>query len=296
MKPRLKLFILLALLFLLWIIYSCFFQLNSQYGVIQTRFEKPIRTLVQGGIYFKYPWPIDRLYWLDLRTQNYQTPLQEWSTKDDKILLVSAFLQWKVIDLNLFLKRIGELNTDAITPLALTLNQQLKSQLSHYTYDDLFSPKSGLRQLNAQLQAQLNAITEEKYGIMIIATGFLELRLPETTQHALIERQIASYEKQTALILEKARQEAKKIQTTAEIEQLKIRTAAEKEASQIKADGQKKADIYFNVYNRNKPFAKFIWKLRAAEESTTTQTSLILDQDFALFNFLKSDSELDNAK
>src|ERR1700722_6304177 len=83
------------------------FAFQVRYGqvAVVTTFGKPVRNingLTDAGLYFKLPWPIQRVYKFDGRTQNFQDKFQESLTHDNNSLILTIFAGWKISDASEF--------------------------------------------------------------------------------------------------------------------------------------------------------------------------------------------------
>ena len=86
--------ILLIIIFGLWLFV---FQVRKSEVVLITTFGKPTRTITEpGGPYFKWPWPIERVYRFDQRIQNFDDKFDEAQTSDHYNLLSMVYVGWKI--------------------------------------------------------------------------------------------------------------------------------------------------------------------------------------------------------
>jgi hypothetical protein len=50
----------------------------------------------QPGAYFKWPWPIQKVYKFDQRVQNFEDKFSQTLTADNNMLLTSVYVGWKI--------------------------------------------------------------------------------------------------------------------------------------------------------------------------------------------------------
>jgi len=97
--------ILLIIIFGLWLFV---FQVRKSEVVLITTFGKPTRTITEpGGPYFKWPWPIERVYRFDQRIQNFDDKFDEALTSDHYNLLSMVYVGWKISDPQAFFPKFA---------------------------------------------------------------------------------------------------------------------------------------------------------------------------------------------
>src|SRR5215218_7974838 len=74
------------------------YQVASNESVVLTRFGSPVRTLVEPGLYFKWPWPVDTVNRFDSRLAFYDTRISEALTQDKRNVILPVFLAWRISD------------------------------------------------------------------------------------------------------------------------------------------------------------------------------------------------------
>ena len=77
-----------AILLLIFVALLFVFQVRQSEIAVVTTFGKPTRTVDSpGGPYFKWPWPIQKVYKFDQRIQDYEDKFVEDITADSNNLL-----------------------------------------------------------------------------------------------------------------------------------------------------------------------------------------------------------------
>lgn len=285
---RMELFKFFGLLFgilLLFIFYSCFYQVGEHQSVMLTRFEKPLGLITEPGLHFKYPWPIDRIAAFDLRTQIYETPLSEMLTADGKTLIVRAFAHWRIGDAELFRTRIGTSPDQARQKLGAVVQEELRTALSSLSFADIFKAGSShsLAGLETRLFTEVQKKSKNLFGIDIQSTGLDRLELPARTTQAVFIRQKSEYEQQAAVMMEEAKQKASEIEEAARLERGKMIAQAETEAAKIRGAAETEALKHLEIYRKDPKLALFLRKLEAAEKMLSEKTTIVADYGMPLF-------------
>ena len=72
------------------------FQVRTTEVAVVTTFGKPTRPITEPDLYFKWPWPIQKVWTFDQRVQNFEDKLTEGLTADNFNLLTSVYVGWQV--------------------------------------------------------------------------------------------------------------------------------------------------------------------------------------------------------
>src|ERR1700734_815085 len=79
------------------------FQVRQSEVALVTTFGKPSASpITQPGLYFKWPWPIQRFYRFDSRVQNFEDKFSQTLTADNNSLIVTIYTGWKISDASVF--------------------------------------------------------------------------------------------------------------------------------------------------------------------------------------------------
>ena len=60
--------------------------------------------MIEPGLYFKWPWPVQQVYKFDERIQNFEDKFNETLTADQINLITSVYVGWKISDAENFLR------------------------------------------------------------------------------------------------------------------------------------------------------------------------------------------------
>src|SRR5271168_3290738 len=105
MKRNVLTVIVGAVLILIFGLLLFVFQVRRSEVAVVTTFGKPVQNINQPGAYFKWPWPIQKVYKYDQRVQNFEDKFSENFTGDNIILLSSVYVGWKISDAGTFIRK-----------------------------------------------------------------------------------------------------------------------------------------------------------------------------------------------
>src|SRR5271170_3557921 len=99
MKRNVLTVVIGAVLIVIFALLLFVFQVRQSEVAVVTTFGKPsARPYDQPGAYFKWPWPIQKVYKFDQRTQNFEDKFSESLTADNNNLIVTIYVGWRISD------------------------------------------------------------------------------------------------------------------------------------------------------------------------------------------------------
>src|SRR5207342_839062 len=74
---------------------------------VVTTFGSPTRPIDKPGLYFKWPWPIQKVYKFDNRIQTFEDKYSQDLTADGNTLLTTVFVGWKITKPEVFFPKFA---------------------------------------------------------------------------------------------------------------------------------------------------------------------------------------------
>src|ERR1700739_1301650 len=85
-----------AVLIVIFALLLFMYQVRKSEVAVITRFGKVDRVNDQPGAGFRLPWPIENVYKLDQRIQNFNTTLDEATLPDHNIISLKGYVGWRI--------------------------------------------------------------------------------------------------------------------------------------------------------------------------------------------------------
>ncbi|MGK5092404.1 protease modulator HflC [Deltaproteobacteria bacterium TL4] len=265
---------------------------NQSELVVVSRFGKVINVIEQPGLYFKFPYPIDKFITFTSRVQVYDTQKTELLTKDQKNIILLTFVAWQIEDALKFYTTVrGDVNT-FLTKLDSLVNNTKNVVLGNYMFTELFIAERENNKLG-QLEENIYSLVKEKamalYGVQIKYIGIKRLSVPEENIASVFRQMQADRSIVVSKYIEEGRVEAEKIRTQAKLKGSEIVTEANKEAAILKGNAEAETSrIYAQAYEKSPEFYEMIRSLESLKKITTNKTSIILRTDSPPFQLLQS--------
>jgi modulator of FtsH protease HflC len=292
MNRNLLTIIIGGVLILIFALLLFVFQVRQSEVAVVKRFGRVDREKSEPGAYCRWPWPIENVYKLDQRIQNFQDKLTETYTADNNTLLTSVYVGWQITDAKTFFPKFASGSvTVAERMLEEVVTQAKVAVVSKYRLDNFVNQNEKELKFNeieaeikARVQAQLQA---NNWGISIEDLGLLRIDLPESVTTAVFARMTEERKLLADKIQYEGEAEAQKIRSTAERQAAELISSADGEARKIRGQGEAVAAEVLPEFQKNAELATFLLKIEALESSLKERSILIFDQrtpPFDLFN------------
>ena len=169
------------------------FQVRYAEVAVVTTFGKPVHpAITQPGLYFKWPWPIQRVYKFDGRIQNLEDKFSENILHDNNNLILTIYAGWKISDAAAFYPKFAGSVPNAENALEGMLRNAKSAVVSSNTLSAFVNPDpSQLRfeQMEQQIQDAVQAqLSTNNYGIQLVFLGFKKIELPQSVTQSVFDR------------------------------------------------------------------------------------------------------------
>lgn len=276
--------IFLALLFV--------FQVRQTEVAVVTTFGKYSRTVSEPGVNFRLPWPVQNIYRFDNRIRNFEKKYEQTTTSDGKIIIIQAFLGWKVKEPRTYLERFGGETTRAEASLEGLLRDAKNSVVGRHPLADFISPNREELKFDDVEQEMLASIRQkaaDTYGIDVTMLGIKQIGLPESITTKVFERMKAEREQLVRQFRGEGEGKAQEIRSEADKKKADILAQAESQATIIRGGGEAQAAAALKTFQENPELAVFLIKLEALEKALKEKATLVLDPRTPPFDLLQGE-------
>jgi modulator of FtsH protease HflC len=283
MKRNLLTLVIGAVLIVIFALLLFTFQVRQSEAVVVSTFLKPTRNLDQPGLYFKWPWPIQKVYRFDQRIQNFTDKFSEGYTKDNNNLIVTIYVGWKISDAKEFFPKF----TGGSVPAAQrALEEMLRSAknaalgkhpLSDFINADPKELKFDAIENEIQQAVQTDLQTKN-YGMQIEFLGFKKIELPESVTQAVFARMTSERQVLISRLQFEGEHDAQNIKSAANRLASETINNAVADATRIRGEGEAAAAKVLPVFQQNPELANFLLRIDALQQSLNQRSTLIFDE------------------
>ena len=278
------LLIFLALLFV--------FQVRTTEVAVVTTFGKPVRNIDQPNLYFKWPWPIQKVYKFDKRVHNFESGFEQVLTSDGYNLLMMVYVGWNISDPKQFFPRFGGSEKKAQDSLEGLVRNAYSGVVGRHPFSHFISTDQKQLKFVDIEQEILQRIQADArgndYGIDVKFLGIKKLGLPESVTKLVFERMQSERQVKVSEIQSTGERDAANIRSEADLESARILADAEAEATRIRGLGTREAAKSLEVLGQEPALANFLRQLNGLESFLKERATLVLDLETSPLNLLKA--------
>jgi membrane protease subunit HflC len=246
------------------------------------------------GLYFKWPWPIQKVTTYSRKIHLLESTLQQVQTADGNSVVVKTYLAWRIDNPHAFFSSVGNVE-EAESKLSALLSNVGGLVSRDYRFDELVNnnpDRLKLDQLENEftkwLQDRLAQITPS-YGVEVEQFGIRRVLLPEDVTPEVLARMRSTREAMAARVRKEASAQAQSITSAAESHKRQILAFAEAQAQTLRTRGDRRAAQYYDAFAQNEEFAVFLRQIEALEKTLPHNTTFILDaKDLGPLNVLSN--------
>jgi membrane protease subunit HflC len=265
----------------------------SQVAVI-TLFGKVVGVNTNAGPGLRLPYPIEQVFVLDQRIQNFQDNFEEIKLHDQNIIFVSLYLGYKISQPDVFFQNF--LN-GSISEAEQKINDLVRSAKSEvvgrHDFSDFVS--NDPQQLKfAKIESEIldevqKRLNDKHYGVEVKFLQIQKIGLPESVTQTVFDRMTAERQTYISKIQSEGELEATKIKSSADSAAAKMLYDADAQAFTIRGQGEAQMMKSLEVMQQNPDLATFNMQIAALEQFLKKKTTLVLDLSTTPLQWLKMD-------
>ncbi len=277
-------------------LYLVSFQVRDTESCLVTTFGKPTRPLVEPGVHFKWPFPIQQVHKFDSRMRVFAPQVEETPTAGGEPIIVNTYVVWKIAKPLEFFNAVKTVRKAEDELLRSRIRNTQNSVIGrHYFSEFVNSDPSRVKfkEIETEMLTDLRlAVADANYGIEIKALGIKQLKVSEEVSKAVFERMKAERARRAAAIISQGAVEANKIRTDADRKSQELIAAAEARAKIIRGKGDAEAAKYYKMLEVDPELAMLLRSLESLEEILKDRTTFIVPTDKEPFNLLQGMPDL----
>ncbi len=239
-----------------------------------------------AGLFFRWPWPIQKTHRFDRRIRVLSDRLEQQETADRQVIVVQAYVTWRIVDgldfyRNLRTPEEGErLLRDRLRTACSSLGEFRLDQLISTGESDIERAESVI------LERMRSGLADKNWGIALESMGINRILFPEKITEAVFQRMRQTRER----MAQKARSEgeaiAKGILAKAASDSERIMAFARRRAQEIRSEGDRAAAEYAGVFGSHQEFALYLRQLETLSKTLKHNTTFVLDTGMAPYDLL----------
>ncbi len=269
------------------------FQVRYAQVAVVTTFGKPANnSITEPGLYFKWPWPIQRVYKFDGRIQNFEDTFSETLTRDNNNLIITVYAGWKISDASEFYpKFVGSVPAaqTALDGMLRAAKTAVVSTNSLSAFVNADPSQLRFNQMEEQIQDTVQSeLNTNNYGIQLVFVGFKKIELPQSVTQSVFDRMKGERQKLISAQQNEGTREATMIRSTADRNAAEVIYNANANARAIEGQGQAEAAKVLPIFEQNPALANYLLRLDSLQQALNQKTTLIFDERTPPFDLFTS--------
>lgn len=277
-----KMLVLIGAIFGVLLLWSCTFTVNETERALLREFGEIRNPDIAPGLGFKLPW--QDVIRFDARVQVMDTRPTEYLTKESKILVVDAFVIYRIADNQQFYTATnGGDMLRAQDLLVQRVIDGLKNKVSERTLTDVVSGKRD--EMMAELTGDVGKLARPEFGVEVLDIRVKKVDYPESAVDAVFGRMRTERQQEAREHRSEGKEEAEKIRAEAEKQRTVLMAEAFRDAQRTRGEGDARAaSIYAAAYGKDAEFFQFWRSMQAYRESFTgPENVMVIQPDNAFF-------------
>jgi len=265
------------------------FQVRQTEVALVTTFGKPSRELKEPGLYFKLPWPIQKVQTFDKRIQSFEEKFEETLTKDSYNVIITIYAGWSISNPAVFRERFNGSVARAESELTTLVRSAKNAVVGQHPFAHFISTDEKelkFTEIEGEMLAAIQPLAKANYGIDVLFLGVKQLGLPESITQKVFDRMKEERQRFVQKLQADGEARASDIRSAANRERSDILTKAEAEVTELRGKAEAEAAKSLAVFKENPELAVFLLKVNALEQTLKERSTLILDQRTSPFDLL----------
>jgi modulator of FtsH protease HflC len=267
---------------------SGFFTVDERETVLVLQFGQVRQAHEEPGLYYRIPFIQDVVRY-DARILGLQSQPLEITPRDDRRLVVDAFVRWRIDDVERFRQAVG---AEGVRAAQLRIERILNAAIREV----LGSVPSGavLSDERTQLMNRIRDIAlreAQALGVLVIDVRLTRTDLPDQNLAATYARMRAEREREAADEIARGNEAAQRVRALADRTVVETVSTARRDSEIIRGEADAERNrIYAEAFGQDPEFFAFSRSLTSYERALRgNNTSMVLSPDSEFFQFLRSD-------
>ncbi len=266
--------------------YSATFFVHQSQNAVVVRFGKLVENVEsEPGLHWRIPF-VDQVTYIDRRILNIDAPSFELLTSDQKFLVVSAYVRYRITDPATFY-RAARTEQTAERRLVVALNETLRDKIGSVPLRDILSEK------RAGLMTDVTKSLEpagDVFGIQVVDVRFKRVDFPQQNSEAVYNRMRTQRAQEATRIRAEGQAKGQEIRAQADRDRTVLLANTQMEAQIVRGEGDAEATrVYNEAFGRDPAFFDFYRSLQAMRTGLSgNSTTFVGEPKGDFFRFFES--------
>jgi membrane protease subunit HflC len=268
------------------------YQVRKSQVAVVTLFGKVVHTKADPGPGLRLPYPIERVYKLDQRIQNFQDNFEQIKLHDQNIILLSVYVGYRISEPDVFFQKFFNGSIPEAEKLLNGVVRNSKGEVAgRHDFADFISAdpqQMKFAQIEQEILSQVQKqVQDNKWGLEIKFLQIQKIGLPESVTQNVFARMTAERQYYIDKIQSDGELQSTKIRATADATAANLLADADARSFTIRGKGEEQMMESLKVLQRNPNLATFNMQIAAMEQFLKKKTTLVLDMSTSPLQWLQ---------
>lgn len=283
-----------AILILIFGLLLFVYQVRKSEVAVVTLFGKIHTVKSDPGPGLRWPWPIENVYKLDQRIQNFEGKFEQFKLPDQNIILLSVYVGYRIDDPREFFPKFANGSIPEAEKVLEGLVRSAKNEVAgQHPFSDFVSTDEKQMKFtqieNEILQKVQMQVHDLKYGIEMKFIQIKKIGLPESVTQNVFDRMTSERQYYISKIQSQGEEESTKIKSAADSAAVVLLGDADAQALTIRGEGEAQMMKSLEILHQNPSLANFNMQMTALEQFLQKNATLVLDQSTSPLQWLRMD-------
>ena len=279
------------------ILYMCTFQVRfTQVAIKKTLGEPAKAAIIEPGLKFKWPAPIQTKVVYDKRIRILEDRTEETRTIDGKNLLMTTFTLWRISDPSKFHTNFPDGVEGGIDKLRTTVINTKHAVTGRRTFGEFVSTdpqQRKIREIENEMKEAVARDAQAEYGIEVVDFGIKKLGLPQSVTTAVFESMRSHELAKAAGYTAEGDARASDILANARAVEDRIMGEVRRKVAEIQTDAERVVSDYYKEFDESPELRIFLDKLRTIAEGFRNRATIIWDTTQSPFDVFEAKARAD---
>lgn len=275
---------LLAFMLLLFAVTGSFYTVQATERAVLLRFGEVVQADLKPGLHFKVPL-MNEVRRFDGRVQVSDAERTEFLTKENKFLIIDAYVMWRVSDVKRFYTATGGDHKVAESRLLPLVRDGLKNRVSERSVQEVVAGQR--EQLMLDLTQAVNTVAKREFGIEVVDVRVKRVDFPTSTIESIYNRMRTEREREAREHRSQGTEMSERIKSDADRQQRVILADAYRQAETLRGQGDAEAaGIARKAFGQDPEFYRFYRSLQAYRETFKAGDVMVLKGDSEFLHYM----------
>lgn len=276
--------VVLALMLLLVAVTGSFYTVQATERAVLLRFGEVVQADLKPGLHFKVPL-MNEVRRFDGRVQVSDAERTEFLTKENKFLIIDAYVMWRVSDVKRFYTATGGDHKVAESRLLPLVRDGLKNRVSERSVQEVVAGQR--EQLMLDLTQAVNTVAKREFGIEVVDVRVKRVDFPTSTIESIYNRMRTEREREAREHRSQGTEMSERIKSDADRQQRVILADAYRQAETLRGQGDAEAaGIARKAFGQDPEFYRFYRSLQAYRETFKAGDVMVLKGDSEFLHYM----------